>query len=147
MKTLTLLLTLLLPTIAHAFPGEVFKIETTGTEYCGDFNNVKFNARNNVDLWVSLDSDTQVTVSLTPTFDVGTTFPMFGLFYLTKATAAAFVGGVLFEDGSYATMQGTATFSKSTGEVSKLSGLFVQSEVLRLGCFSSGKFVSGPRLN
>lgn len=147
MKIIILLLTLLLvPTVVQAFPGEVFKIETSGTEYCGDFNFTKFNAKNNVDLWASLDSDTQITVSLTSNFAPGTTFTMDGFFYRTKGTTAAFVGGVLFGDLSYATIQGTATADK-LGNVTKLAGVFIQSEVFDLGCFSSGKFVSGPRLN
>jgi hypothetical protein len=43
----------LLPFPAFGF-GETFKIETTGTEYCGDFDVTKFNANNNVDLWVKV---------------------------------------------------------------------------------------------
>ena len=87
--------------------GEIFKLETTGTAYCGDFNFAKFNAKNNVDLWVGLDSDIQVTVSFTPTFDAGTTFPMLGTTYLTAPTKAVFVAGVTFVvDGTYVTVQG-----------------------------------------
>ncbi len=142
MRTLVLMGFLwLTPALVYAFPGEIFKIETSGTEYCGDFSFQKFTAANNVDLWVQLDSDTQVTVSLTPNFAPGTTFPMVGFFYLTKSTSASFIGGVLFVDDSFATMQGTATFGK-TGGVTKLAGTFVQSGVLRNGCFSSGTFTS-----
>ena len=50
MKTWITIALLLLPALAHAFPGEAFKIETTGTEFCGDFNSVKLTAKNNVDL-------------------------------------------------------------------------------------------------
>jgi len=126
--------------------GEIFKIETTGTEYCGDFDFTKFNASSNVDLWVRLDSNTQLTVSLTSNFLSGTTFPMTGFFYLTKTKTASFVGGVLFVDFSYATILGTATFNK-LGEVTKLQGTFIQKEVLRVGCFSSGTFKSVQKLN
>jgi len=129
------------PSLSFAFPGEIFKIETAGKEYCGDFEVAAFNAGNNVDLWVRLDSDTQMTVSLTSNFASGSTFPMFGFFYLVNGKNAAFVGGVLFVDDSYATIQGIATFDK-IGNVTKLTGTFIQNEVLRAGCFSSGKFKS-----
>ncbi|MDP2603001.1 MAG: hypothetical protein Q8S00_10470 [Deltaproteobacteria bacterium] len=135
------ILVLLCPSLSFAFPGEIFKIETAGKEYCGDFDVTVFNAGNNVDLWVRLDSDTQLTVSLTSNFAGGTTFPMFGFFYQVNGKTAAFVGGVLFVDDSYATIQGIATFDK-VGNVTKLTGAFIQSEVLRAGCFSSGKFKS-----
>ena len=146
LATLAIIALFLCPSLSFAFPGEIFKIETAGKEYCGDFDVTAFNASNNVDLWVRLDSDTQLTVSLTSNFAGGTTFPMFGLFYLVNSKSAAFIGGVLFVDDSYATIQGTATFNK-LGQVTKLAGTFVQSEVLRLGCFSSGTFKSVQKLN
>ena len=146
MKKLIIAAFLWFPSLVFAFPGEIFKIETTGKEYCGDFDVTLFYPWNNVDLWVRLDSDTQLTVSLTSNFAGGTTFPMFGFFYQVNGRTAAFVGGVLFVDDSYATIQGTATFN-TLGLVTKLVGTFTQSEVLDPGCFSSGTFKSGPRLN
>ena len=140
------ILVVLCPSLSFAFPGEIFRIETAGKEYCGDFDVTVFNAGNNVDLWVRLDSDTQLTVSLTSNFAGGTTFPMLGLFYLVNSKSAAFIGGVLFVDDSYATIQGTATFNKF-GNVTKLAGQFVQSGVLQPGCFSSGNFKSVQKLN
>ncbi len=143
MKTLILLTALLLPpATALAFPGEVFKIETVGSEHCGDGAAIKFTARNNVDLWVRIDSRTQLTVSLTPGFDGGTTFPMTGYYYLTKATSAAFVASVGFGPGSFATIRGTAAINKKTGAVTALNGIFIQSDVIHDGCFSSGNFTS-----
>ena len=85
-----LALIVLLPFQAFGF-GEIFKIETTGTEYCGDFDFTKFNPNNNVDLWVRVVSASELTVSLTPNFAAGTSFPMTGKTYLTTATAAAFI--------------------------------------------------------
>jgi len=136
-----LALIVLLPFQAFGF-GEIFKIETTGTEYCGDFDFTKFNPSNNVDLWVQVVSASELTVSFTPNFAAGTTFPMTGQTYLTTATAAAFIAGVLFVDDSFATIQGTAKFDRKTGAITSLTGTFVQSGVLDLACFSSGKFTS-----
>ena len=81
-----LALIVLLPFQAFGF-GEIFKIETTGTEYCGDFDFTKFNPNNNVDLWVRVVSASELTVSLTPNFAAGTSLPMTGKTYL----AAAFI--------------------------------------------------------
>jgi hypothetical protein len=96
--------------------------ESSGTEYCGDFNAVKFGASTNVDLWVFIASETELIVLLTPTFDDGTFFSMFGEAYLTGTMAAAFVAGVVFDDGSYGTIQGTAKGDRRTGAVASLSG-------------------------
>ena len=132
---------LLIPT--HVFSlGEIFKIETTGTEYCGDLDVFKFNASNNIDLWVQVVSETELTVSLTPNFAPGTTFPMFGRSYQTGTSTAEFIGGVLFVDDSCATIEGVARFDRRTGEIASLSGTFIQDSVLEVGCFSSGKFKS-----
>jgi hypothetical protein len=136
-----LLLGALLPLNALA-AGEVFKIETSGTEYCGDFDSARFNAGNNIDLWVQIVSENELSVSLTPNFDPNWTFPMFGYFYLTGSTSGAFVGGVLFQDSAFATIQGTAKFDRRTGAVASLSGEFIQSGVFFDGCFSAGKFKS-----
>lgn len=144
--TVTCLVTLLLPLPAYPF-GEIFKIETTGTEYCGDFDATKFNASNNVDLWVLVVSETEIEVSLTPNFAPGTTFTMEGHTYLTGQTTAAFVAGVLFNDGSFATFVGTAKFNKNTGEIKSMAGTFVQAGVLDVDCFSTGKAKTVQRLN
>ena len=52
---------------AYGF-GEIFKIETSGTEYCDDFNVVGFGSGNNIDLWVQVVSDSELTVSITQNF-------------------------------------------------------------------------------
>ena len=143
MKSFLLALALLVAFPLQAFAlGEVFKIETSGTEYCGDNDRANFNAGNNVDLWVQVVSDQELTVSTTANFAPGTTFPMLGETYLTGATTAAFVGGVLFVDNSFATIQGTARFDRRTGAITSLTGTFIQSGVFFPNCFSSGKFTS-----
>jgi hypothetical protein len=138
---IALFLAVLFPLQAFGF-GEIFKIETTGTEYCGHLDAVRFNASNNVDMWVLVVSDTELTVSFTPDFAAGTTFPMFGRSYQTGATTAEFIGGVLFVDDSFATIEGKAKFSRTTGEITSLTGTFIQDAVIEVGCFSSGKFKS-----
>jgi hypothetical protein len=73
-------------------------------------------------LWVFIASETELIVLLTPTFDDGTFFSRFGEAYLTGTMAAAFVAGVVFDDGSYGTIQGTAKGDRRTGAVASLSG-------------------------
>jgi hypothetical protein len=139
---LGLILVVLFPLQVLAI-GEIFKIETAGTQYCDHFNVVKFNASNNIDLWVLVVSDTELTVSFTSTFDPGTTFPMTGRSYQIGSTAAEFIAGVLFVDGSFATIEGKAKFSRTTpGEITSLTGTFIQDGVIQTGCFSRGKFKS-----
>jgi hypothetical protein len=85
-------------------------------------------------------SDTELTVSFTPDFVAGTTFPMFGRSYQIGATTAEFVAGVVFVDDSFATIEGKAKFSRTTGEITSLTGTFIQDGLVEVGCFSSGKF-------
>ncbi len=127
--------------------GEIFELQTNGTEYCGDFDSAKFNKRNAVPFWIRVDGNTQLTVSFTATFEAGTTFPMSGFFYQTTKSKGAFIAGVLFVDGSFATIQGESKFDKDSGRVKSLKGVFVQSGLIFDECFSSGKFKTGKRLN
>jgi hypothetical protein len=139
------LVTFLLPVRFGHSIGEVFKVETSGTEYCGDLDTTKFNAANNIDLWVEVYSDMELIVSLTPNFLDGTWFVMEGQSYLTSSKSGAFIAGVLFEGGSFGTIQGTAKADKFGG-IASLTGTFIQFGVFRVGCFSSGKFKTVQRL-
>ena len=130
----------LLPAHSASALGEILKLDTSGTEYCGDMDATKFSPKNDVDIWVRVESTELLTLSFTPTFDEGTTWPMFGFTYQTGRGKSSFVGGVVFEDGAYVTIQGNATWDNNTGAVKALSGTFIQSELLKYGCFSSGKF-------
>jgi hypothetical protein len=136
------LVALFSPARAFGFPGEVFSMVLSGKEYCADLDSQGFSQ----EVWVELVSTTQIIVSFTSNFAAGTTFPMEGETYLTSTKGASFVGGVLFDNLAYATMQGTAKFDSKTGEVRSLAGTFIQNGVWRAGCFSSGKFKNTERL-
>ncbi len=80
---------------------------------------------------------------------------MFGETYLRNSKSAVFVGGQLFSPSagdnldvhvSYVTIQGAASFDKF-GNITRLAGIFIQSGVLRDGCFSSGTFKTTQKLN
>ena len=124
---------------ANAF-GEVFRIEVTGNEYCGDFISVKLKPASAIPLWGRVDGPTQLTVSLTPDFQAGTIFPLFGFFYVVKAGKAALIASVDFEGGAYMTIQGEVQFDKNTAAIKSVKGIFVQSGVFTDECFSQGKF-------
>jgi hypothetical protein len=125
--------------------GERFKVETTGTEYCGDFDVSKLSAANNVDLWVEVVSESELTVSTTSDFQPGTTFQLVGVAYLVKSTSASFAASQSFANGGYLTVQGFAKASPRTGEIASLSGTFIQHNMFDDNCFSSGKFKSVQR--
>lgn len=133
------------PLPAYSF-GERFKVETTGTEYCGDLDFAKLTAANNVDLWVEVVSETELTVSTTADFQVGTTFPMIGLTYQTKATTGSFVASHNFANGGHLTAHGTVKVSARTGNITSLSGTFIQNNMFDDNCFSSGKFKTVQRI-
>ena len=142
--TLSIFFLIIMPRDAFAF-GEVFVVETNGTEYCGDFKNIMFGPRNNVNLWMNLLSETQIIFSFTPTFEPGTTFDMTVSTYLTSKTNAALVGRVSLENSSYATIQAMVFFDKF-GTVKGMKGTLIQYGVLHPSCFSSGTFWTKNRI-
>ncbi len=129
---------------AWAF-GEIFKLETKGTDYCGDFDATNFDFGEGVPLWVRVDSDTELTISVTPRFELESTFVLTGKNYARTPTDGAFVGGILFEEGSWATIRGK-WFSDTAGTLTKLKGKFIENMVFSDDCFSIGKFNTTDRL-
>ncbi|MFI5317121.1 MAG: hypothetical protein ACHQ6T_15580 [Myxococcota bacterium] len=144
-RTLTLTAALAALPMPAAAIGEIFKLETTGTEYCGNFNNAKFNAKNNVDLWVYVASDTEWDLSFSPLFVPAVSFPLIGITYFVSPKKLSFTGAQTFPSASVS-MQGFLTLDKF-GAVTKAQGTFIQNGIDRLGCFSSGKFTTTQRLN
>ena len=142
----TVILAILLASAPAFSFGERFKVETTGTEYCGDFDLIKLNPANNVDLWVEVVSETELIVSTTADFQPGTTFQMFGVSYQTKSTSGSFVAAHAFANGGYVTVQGIAKASAKTGNITSLAGTFIQHNMFDDNCFSSGKFRTVQRI-
>lgn len=142
--TLSIFFLIIMPRHAFAF-GEVFRVETSGTEHCGDFQYKMFGPRNNVNLWMNLLSETQIIFSFTPTFEPGTTFDMTVSTYLTSKANAALVGRVSLEDSSYATIQ-AMVFVDKFGTVKGMKGTLIQYGVLHPSCFSSGTFWTKNRI-
>src|SRR5262245_7605224 len=149
MKKMLLVLTfvaLLVPAKAFSV-GEAFSVALTGKEYCGDLDNGGFGQQ----IFIFIASETHLVVSFDPGFDPASTFSIFGHAYQTGSTGGSFVGGQAFVDTlgniiAYVTIQGTAKLNKTTGAVTSLSGTFIQSGLLELECFSSGKFKTTGRI-
>jgi hypothetical protein len=125
--------------------GEIFKLNTTGTEYC-ESGASSFTPSTDTNLWFRVDSETQGTLSATRNFKPGTTVPLSGKTYLIGPKLAAFVGGVLLNNDGFVSLRGTANL-KANGTVKNLKGVFIQYNLFDDGCFSSGDATTGPRLN
>jgi len=123
--------------------GEVFKVETTGTEYCGDFDNSKFNANNNIDLYVKIVDGTEWDIDFSPLFE--TAIPVVGTSYYVKQRTVSFTGAQFFADNSFISMEGKLTLD-AFGNVTRASGTFIQDSLVFVGCFSSGKWRTTQRL-
>ncbi len=122
--------------------GEIFKIETTGTQYCGDFDNAKFNAKNNVDLYAKIVDGTEWDLGFSPLFE--TVIPVIGASYYVKPRTISFTGSQFFTDGSFISMEGKLTLD-AFGNVKSAAGTFIQDSLVFVGCFSSGKWKTTQR--
>jgi len=129
----------------HAFAfGEVFRVETSGTKYCGDYHYKMFGPRSKLDLRIQIISKTQI-IFFNSTFEFETTFAINGLTNLTDKDEAIFSVAVSFEDGSYASFIGSLHFDKFE-TVEFVKGRFIENNILHPGCFSSGIFWTTRRL-
>jgi len=127
---------------ASAF-GEVFKIETSGVQYCGDLYSSKFNAKNNIDLYVRIVSSSEVDLDVTPLFL--SSVPLFGNSYFASARKVAVTGSQAIGGGGYVSVIGILSLD-AIGIVKAGSGTFIQSDLIVGGCFSSGKWKATQRI-
>lgn len=119
----------------------VFEAKATSTEYRGDGNFEKINAM----VFVKVDqTNNLLTVSDVPTFDSEETTAFALTSYSTTGNKAAFLADVLFEDGSYITVQGT-TNSDSNGQLKSFKATFTENLIPEDGSFESGMVTSGKR--
>ena len=128
--------------------GEVFKLELLGTERCADLDAFKFNARNNLDLWVRIVDDQEWDIAFSPAFGEDETIPVIGITYLARGNKRVF-SGAQFQDDAFIALEGTALLDRNGG-VKKATGTFNQQFFIELlngadhDCFSSGKFAHRP---
>jgi len=128
---------------------DFFKIEMSGLEHCADLDNFKFNARNNVDMWVRIIDDQEWDFALSPLFLEADTIPMIGHTYVTSSKKFAFTGAQFIGTTGFLAVDATAQVDKNA-LVSKISGTFIQDTGADdpnspPACISAGKFKSTER--
>lgn len=79
---------------------EIFKVEATGTEYCPD-GYTKFNASNNLDLWIHMVSENEIFVSTTQDFEFTCTFTIKVTSYGMNSKAASYIGVAYVDEYMY----------------------------------------------
>ena len=140
-----------LPGLAAAqAPDQFFRIEMSGLEHCADFDNFKFNAKNNVDMWVRIIDGQEWDLSLSDLFLETDTLPIIGHTYLVSSKKQSFIGSQFVGETGFIAIDGAASLDKN-GVVTKLSGTFIQdtgddpNDPNSPACTSSGKFKSVER--
>ena len=152
MLRLTTLLAILLTMVAAANTasawGEIFPVKVRGWEHCSSGEANRLTTRTAIPLWIWLVSGDEWLVSTSPSFPEGETFPLFVENIAPfKSNRVAVIASVLFEDLSYLTVTGYLYNDRRNGGWKRMKGTFIQNEVFRFFCFSSGKISTGRRLN
>jgi hypothetical protein len=123
--------------------GEVFKLNTSGNQYCPGAAPVKLNSSNDVDLWLHIDSDTQMTAYL----DAGLTVPLvtFDVTVDSYASNAASFDAFYYADAdNHFEAIGIVKFKKD-GSAKSLKATFLRKGILD-SCYSKGT-LTGKRVN
>ena len=139
----------LAPGLVQAGQAVFFRIEMTGLEHCADLDNFKFNARNNLDMWVRIADPQEWDFSLSPIFIAEQTLQVTGHTYVTSSKKFAFTGAQFIGATGFLAVDATAQLDKSLN-VSKISGTFIQDtgsdDPNTTACISAGKFKSVERI-
>jgi hypothetical protein len=123
--------------------GEVFKLNSSGIQYCSGYRPSKFNASSDVDLWLQIDSDTQMTAYL----DAGLTVPVLTfdatIDWINSKTASfnAFYYG---DADNHFEATGVLNFKKD-GSAKSLKASFLRKGILN-SCYAKGT-LNGKRVN
>jgi hypothetical protein len=123
--------------------GEVFKLNSSGIQYCSGVKPSKFNASSDVDLWLHLDSDTQMTVYS----DAGLTTPVL-TFEATidwiNSNTASFDAFYYDDADNHFEAIGVLKFKKD-GSAKSLKASFLRKGILN-SCYAKGT-LTGKRVN
>ncbi|MGZ8097113.1 MAG: hypothetical protein ACXWUD_12815 [Methylosarcina sp.] len=123
--------------------GEVFKLNSSGNQYCSGFSPSKFNASNDVDLWLHIDSNTQMTVYQ----DAGLAVPVL-TFDATidwiNSNTASFDAFYYGDADNHFEAIGVLKFKKD-GSAKSLKATFLRKGILN-SCYSKGT-LTGKRVN
>jgi hypothetical protein len=150
MRHLIAILALLaIPAQAQAW-GEIFELKMNGWEYCENGDSERLNARTAIPMWVRLDSGEAWTVSFSPNFSTNESFTLYinSITSQVKRNTSAVVGGTIwFAEDAFVNIAGTLKRDTRRGGWKKLKGIFIQNQLVWIGCHSSGKISTGKRLN
>jgi hypothetical protein len=123
--------------------GEVFKLNSSGIQYCSGFSPSKFNASSDVDLWLHIDSETQMTVYS----DAGLTTSVL-TFDATidwiNSNTASFDAFYYGDADSHFEAIGVLKFKKD-GSAKSLKASFLRKGILN-SCYAKGT-LTGKRVN
>lgn len=143
-------LILMAPTSAIAVE-EIFKLELVGTEMCGNFDK---RGVTYPPLYALNSDDGSILVSASPTFDA-ILFTLLGEGYATTrirnargrviGARATFYAIAFASESDFLSITGTSNVNLA-GDVTSVSGTFLDSTVADDGCFTTGKFKSVQRL-
>ena len=139
-KIMALMIGLLFSCAAFA-SGEVLKINTTGKQYCSGLPATSFNPKNDIDLWLSIDSATSATIFA----DELLTMPVVTLslrtepLSLTKISFNAFTGSSSYHISAYGTF-----YLDKLGVIKSLKGALIRRGVIN-SCYSN-MTISGKRV-
>jgi hypothetical protein len=141
MKIITLVFSLALSPCVMA-AGEVFKLNTSGTQYCRGFRPQVFGPSNDIDLWMRINGPTSATVyddaaliSVVANLDVDC-----AIISSKKAACSMFSGDASDHFAGVGTI-----IVDSFGLVKSIKGTYVRKGLLN-PCFSKGK-LTGRRIN
>jgi hypothetical protein len=122
--------------------GEVFKLNSSGTQYCSGKPST-FNASRDVDLWLHIDNDTQMTVYS----DSGLTVPLFTFDATVDSTnpkSASFDAFYYGDADNHFEAIGVLKFNKD-GSAKSFKASFLRKGILN-SCYAKGT-LTGKRVN
>ena len=141
MKRLMLAIVIMFTSSLSWAVGEVLKLNTKGTQYCNGMKPTSFSSKNDIDLWVSIDSLYSATVYLDQylTQDIAVLDIESSMISSKKASFSAFYGDA---DNHLAAI-GTFNFDEN-GEIKSLSANLTRRGVLN-GCYAKAS-ATGKRI-
>lgn len=131
------------PPATDGTTGEVFKLNTSGNQYCPGAAPVKLSPSNDLDLWLHVDSNTQMTAYL----DAGLTVPLitFDVTMDWYASNAASFDAFYYDDADNRFEAIGIVKFKKDGSAKSLKATFLRKGIVD-SCYAKGT-LTGKRVN
>jgi hypothetical protein len=130
---------------------EIFRVQTQGTEYTADDHFANFGpyAYSKFVFYLCVLNENQILISMNTDFGPGSSIPLTSYTYERSSyygtTKTAFVASVFISANNYLTLQGIITTNR-LGDITAVSGTFIDCGAFELDRFSSGKFWTTKRM-